>query len=92
MTEDDDIVDEERMFNYLGITRPDWDDESLPAGEQSSIYDPAHYSHEPIKGSFILHGPVTGRIPPLCPTKTPEPHEAGEFPMTCYQCHLVADS
>ena len=29
---------------------------------------------------------------PLCPMKTPEPHLAGEFPMTCHQCHLVADS
>src|SRR5436190_23825641 len=22
-----------------------------------------------------------------CPTKTPEPHLLGEFPMTCYRCH-----
>jgi len=28
----------------------------------------------------------------ICPTKTPEPHLAGEFPMTCYACHMVADS
>lgn len=27
-----------------------------------------------------------------CRTKTPEPHYAGEFPMTCYACHMVADS
>ena len=27
-----------------------------------------------------------------CPTKTPEPHILGEFPMTCYQCHIYADS
>lgn len=28
----------------------------------------------------------------LCPTTTPEIHLAGEFPMTCYQCHMEADS
>lgn len=27
-----------------------------------------------------------------CPTKTPEEHLAGEFPMSCYNCHLEADS
>lgn len=32
------------------------------------------------------------RKPRVCPTRTPEVHNAGEFPMTCYQCHLVADS
>lgn len=30
--------------------------------------------------------------PQACRTETPEPHLAGEFPMTCYACHLVADS
>lgn len=28
----------------------------------------------------------------LCPTRTPEPHQLGEFPMTCYRCHVEADS
>lgn len=28
----------------------------------------------------------------LCPTRTPEPHWLGEFPMTCYNCHIEADS
>jgi hypothetical protein len=28
----------------------------------------------------------------LCPTTTPERHYAGEFPMTCYCCHVEADS
>lgn len=28
----------------------------------------------------------------LCPTRTPEPHQLGEFPMTCYRCHVDADS
>lgn len=27
-----------------------------------------------------------------CPTTTPEPHLLGEFPMTCFRCHLEADS
>lgn len=27
-----------------------------------------------------------------CPTTTPEPHDLGEFPMTCYRCHIEADS
>ena len=27
-----------------------------------------------------------------CPTTTPEPHDLGEFPMTCYRCHIKADS
>ncbi len=27
-----------------------------------------------------------------CPTVIPEPHLLGEFPMTCYRCHLEADS
>jgi hypothetical protein len=31
------------------------------------------------------------RVQP-CPTKTPEPHQAGEFPLTCYRCHVEADS
>ena len=26
------------------------------------------------------------------PTRTPEPHQLGEFPMTCYRCHIEADS
>jgi hypothetical protein len=28
----------------------------------------------------------------VCPTRVPEPHELGEFPMTCYSCHVHADS
>jgi hypothetical protein len=28
----------------------------------------------------------------LCPTRTPEVHQLGEFPMTCYRCHMEADS
>lgn len=32
------------------------------------------------------------RPPRICPTKTPEVHELGEFPMTCYNCHMEADS
>lgn len=37
---------------------------------------------------------ITDRWKPTkpCPTKTPEPHLLGEFPMTCYQCHMEADS
>lgn len=27
-----------------------------------------------------------------CPNKEPEPHLLGEFPMTCYRCHIYADS
>lgn len=27
-----------------------------------------------------------------CPTGTPELHGWGEFPMTCYSCHIAADS
>ena len=27
-----------------------------------------------------------------CPTTTPEPHILGEFSMTCYNCHMYADS
>lgn len=26
-----------------------------------------------------------------CPTRTPEPHEWGEFPMSCYSCYIAAD-
>ena len=66
MTYEEPIDDiEELMFDRGLFTRPDWDDESLPRGEQTTRF---------------------------CPTQTPEPHQAGEFPMTCYQCHLVADS
>jgi len=32
------------------------------------------------------------RVVAVCPTRTPEVHELGEFPMTCYRCHLHADS
>jgi len=28
----------------------------------------------------------------VCPTREPEVHELGEFPMTCYRCHMHADS
>jgi len=28
----------------------------------------------------------------VCPTRTPEVHELGEFPMSCYACHIEADS
>jgi ribosomal protein S27AE len=35
---------------------------------------------------------VTIRAMPVCPAKTPEPHLLGEFPMTCYSCHVEADS
>jgi len=27
-----------------------------------------------------------------CPYKEPEPHLLGEFPMSCYRCHIYADS
>jgi hypothetical protein len=30
--------------------------------------------------------------PPACRNREPEVHQAGEFPMTCYPCHIVADS
>lgn len=30
--------------------------------------------------------------PRVCRTKTPELHMAGEFPMSCHDCHLEADS
>lgn len=36
-----------------------------------------------------------GRTPEIfrsCVTTTPEPHLAGEFPMSCRACHLEADS
>lgn len=29
---------------------------------------------------------------PTCPTKIPEEHMLGEFPMTCYRCHMHADA
>lgn len=28
----------------------------------------------------------------ICPTREPEVHELGEFPMSCYRCHVEADS
>lgn len=37
-------------------------------------------------GSFAQYAPG------LCPTRVPEPHLLGEFPMTCYRCHIDADS
>lgn len=27
-----------------------------------------------------------------CPNKTPEEHLLGEFPMSCYPCHIYTDS
>jgi hypothetical protein len=27
-----------------------------------------------------------------CPNTEPEPHLLGEFPMSCYRCHIHADS
>lgn len=27
----------------------------------------------------------------LCPTRTPEVHGLGEFPLSCYACHVEAD-
>lgn len=35
---------------------------------------------------------VTFRRVVPCVNKIPEPHERGEFPMTCYPCHVWADS
>jgi hypothetical protein len=32
------------------------------------------------------------RVVRVCPTRVPEPHDLGEFPMTCYSCHVFADS
>lgn len=29
---------------------------------------------------------------PACRSTTPEPHLSGEFPMSCYACHMVADA
>lgn len=28
----------------------------------------------------------------VCSQRTPEVHELGEFPMSCYSCHVHADS
>ena len=28
----------------------------------------------------------------LCPNNSPEPHNLGEFPLTCHQCRIEADS
>lgn len=28
----------------------------------------------------------------VCPNRTPEVHELGEFPMSCYLCHMYADA
>ena len=36
--------------------------------------------------------PAEWRPTKPCPTKTPEPHLLGECPMTCYRCHVEADS
>lgn len=36
--------------------------------------------------------PTEQRQVRACPTREPEPHELGEFPMTCYRCHIEADS
>lgn len=47
----------------------------------------------PFCGDGFDGGNVCGYFPPqkFCPTTTPEPHGSGEFPLTCYQCHMVAD-
>lgn len=52
----------------------------------------------PSADDFLKH--LDGECPNLAPakterqcrTKTPEPHLAGEFPMSCYDCHMVADA
>jgi hypothetical protein len=51
---------------------------------------PAHSPVPAAPGAETAGG--AGTRARLCPTKTPEPHEAGEFPMTCYRCHIEADS
>lgn len=28
----------------------------------------------------------------VCPQRTPEEHELGEFPMSCHACHVYADA
>ena len=35
---------------------------------------------------------VDTQAPRLCSQRTPEPHELGEFPMSCYTCHVHADA
>jgi hypothetical protein len=38
-----------------------------------------------------IHAARQRPAPRMCWTTTPEPHYAGEFPMTCYACHLTVD-
>lgn len=38
-----------------------------------------------------IHAARIRRAPGQCRDTTVEPHESGEFPMTCYACHLVED-
>lgn len=42
-------------------------------------------------GSGEMRSPSSGQ-PPTCPTKTPEEHYLGEFPLTCFACHMHADA
>lgn len=38
-----------------------------------------------------IHGAPVRRVPPACRLAVPEAHERGEFPMTCYACHVVVN-
>ncbi len=55
------------------------------------------YDDDPTLGGLLGplpagHAPGEQPTPRRCPTRTPEPHELGEFPMTCYRCHVDADA
>lgn len=73
----DDYYDEVLPPGYWDPT-PDYEFQDLDQPEQAEDYG--------------VNGDSRPADDVPCITKTPEPHLAGEFPMSCYQCHIVADS
>lgn len=57
-------------------------------------HDAALAEADRVTAEVILALPVEEKWRPTkpCPTQIPEPHLLGEFPMTCYRCHIEADS
>lgn len=53
--------------------------------------DPWVFTDEAVSCRDCLRRAEAQRSVP-CTTTTPEPHERGEFPMSCYACHMWADS
>lgn len=78
-------------YNHHDAERNEWWNDGRGPRPKCSVPDCqlAEGTHTHSTQEWVTHGE---RRVVLCPTRTPEVHHLGEFPMTCYRCHLEADS